>query len=156
MYYLAAAVSDFFLPRQKLSEHKIQSGKGSLHIEMDQVPKILKPMVAEWAPGGYVVSFKLETDQTLLIPKARQALERYGHQVVIGNDLHHRKHRVVLVSPARSSLSNAKPNPDSIAGRAYEESWIEIDSSPSAPPKEIEEDIVKELVARHGAWISRT
>ena len=24
------------------SEHKIQSGKGSLHIEMDQVPKILK------------------------------------------------------------------------------------------------------------------
>ena len=25
--------------------HKIQSGKGSLHIEMDQVPKILKPLV---------------------------------------------------------------------------------------------------------------
>jgi phosphopantothenate---cysteine ligase (ATP) len=76
MYYLAAAVSDFFLPRQKLvsiqlfevffllmscskSEHKIQSGKGSLHIEMDQVPKILKPMVDEWSREGFIVSFKV-------------------------------------------------------------------------------------------------
>jgi len=41
------------------SEHKIQSGKGSLHIEMDQVPKILKPMVDEWTRGGYIVSFKV-------------------------------------------------------------------------------------------------
>jgi len=41
------------------SEHKIQSGKGSLHIEMDQVPKILKPMVDEWTPGGFIVSFKV-------------------------------------------------------------------------------------------------
>ncbi|KAF8955352.1 phosphopantothenate-cysteine ligase [Flammula alnicola] len=98
MFYLAAAVSDFFLPRQKMSVHKIQSGKGNLSIEMDQVPKILKPMVDEWTPGGYIVSFKLETDQDLLLPKARQALERYGHQVVIGNDLHRRKFEVVFVS----------------------------------------------------------
>ncbi|KAI9567591.1 phosphopantothenate-cysteine ligase [Boletus coccyginus] len=151
MYYLAAAVSDFFLPRQKMSEHKIQSGKGSLHIEMDQVPKILKPLVSEWVPAGFVVSFKLETDQALLIPKARQALERYGHQVVIGNDLHHRKHRVVLVSP-RSAPSDGKLLPD---GLEYEEMWIEIDPLPSAPHKEIEENIVKELVTRHDAWIKR-
>lgn len=75
MFYLAAAVSDFFLPRQKMvsyrrlcfslnslfykSTHKIQSGKGSLHIEMDQVPKILKPLVQEWTRGGYIVSFKV-------------------------------------------------------------------------------------------------
>ncbi|KAF9226013.1 DFP-domain-containing protein [Gyrodon lividus] len=156
MYYLAAAVSDFFLPRQKMSEHKIQSGKGSLHIEMDQVPKILKPMVSEWAPGGFVVSFKLETDQSLLIPKARQALERYGHQVVIGNDLHHRKHRVVLVSPVRSFTSSTEPGLDGVVAQEYEESWIEIDPSLSGLHKEIEEDIVKELVARHDAWINRT
>jgi len=42
------------------SEHKIQSGKGSLLIEMDQVPKILKPMVDEWTPDGFVVSFKVQ------------------------------------------------------------------------------------------------
>lgn len=79
MYYLAAAVSDFFLPRQKMvdillsivthhqpclyflcqSQHKIQSGKGSLLIEMDQVPKILKSMVDEWTREGFVVSFKV-------------------------------------------------------------------------------------------------
>ena len=77
LYYLAAAVSDFFLPRQKMvrrelsdrrehhvtsrsqSVHKIQSGKGSLHIEMDQVPKILKPLVAEWTREGFIVSFKV-------------------------------------------------------------------------------------------------
>jgi phosphopantothenate-cysteine ligase len=41
------------------SEHKIQSGKGSLHIEMDEVPKILKPLVSEWTRGGYIVSFKV-------------------------------------------------------------------------------------------------
>ena len=41
------------------SEHKIQSGKGSLVLEMDQVPKILKPMVDEWTPEGFIVSFKV-------------------------------------------------------------------------------------------------
>ncbi|KAJ7665945.1 phosphopantothenate-cysteine ligase [Mycena polygramma] len=109
MYYLAAAVSDFFLPRQKMSEHKIQSGKGSLHIEMDQVPKVLKPMVEEWTRDGYIVSFKLETEERLLIPKARAALERYGHQVVIGNELHTRKVQVVFVERKRKPLPPLPP-----------------------------------------------
>lgn len=94
---------------------------------------------------------QLETDLALLIPKARQALERYGHQVVIGNDLHHRKHRVVLVSP-KSTPPDEKLGPD---GLEYEERWIEIDCSLSTPHKEIEEEIVGELVARHDAWIRR-
>ena len=94
---------------------------------------------------------QLETDQALLIPKSRQALERYGHQVVIGNDLHHRKHRVVLVSP-KLTPPQAKPLPN---GPEYQEKWIEIDSSPSPPHKEIEEEIVRELVARHDAWIKQ-
>jgi phosphopantothenate-cysteine ligase len=41
------------------SEHKIQSGKGNLSIEMDQVPKILKPLVSEWHSEGFIVSFKV-------------------------------------------------------------------------------------------------
>ena len=45
-----------------------------------------------------------------------------------------------------------KPPPD---GVEYDEKWIEIDSSPSAPHKEIEEEIVKELVARHKVWIKQ-
>lgn len=107
----------------------------------------------EWRNASlvvYVLNDQLETDQALLIPKARQALERYGHQVVIGNDLHHRKHRVVLVS-RKSALTGGKSGPD---GVEYEEKWIEIDISPS-DHKEIEEEIVRELVARHDAWIKQ-
>ncbi len=30
-------------------------------IEMDQVPKILKPLVDEWTPDGFIVSFKVRS-----------------------------------------------------------------------------------------------
>lgn len=68
-------------------QHKIQSDDGPLDLRLDKVPKILKPLVKEWAPLGFVVSFKLETDESLLLPKARQSLSMYGHQIVIGNIL---------------------------------------------------------------------
>jgi len=32
-----------------------------LLIEMDQVPKILKPLVDEWTPDGFIVSFKVRS-----------------------------------------------------------------------------------------------
>ncbi|PWN32203.1 DFP-domain-containing protein [Meira miltonrushii] len=145
MYYLAAAVSDFYVPSQKTPEHKIQSGKGSLMIEMDQVPKVLKPMVQKWAPEGFIVSFKLETDEDLLIPKARNALERYGHQVVVGNELNRRKYEVVFV--------------ERISDGNFKESWIRLDPQQDnsvlgkAGEKEIEEDIVRNLEERHEQWI---
>ncbi|KIK68705.1 hypothetical protein GYMLUDRAFT_36194 [Collybiopsis luxurians FD-317 M1] len=151
MYYLAAAVSDFFLPRQKMSEHKIQSGKGSLHIEMDQVPKILKPMVDDWTGrDGFIVSFKLETDPTLLVPKAQTSLQRYGHQVVIGNDLNRRKFEVVFIS-WKDFTSERKPTHSDNDSSPFEESWLRID--PHDRSKEIEEDIIAELVKRHNTWI---
>ncbi|EDR07987.1 uncharacterized protein LACBIDRAFT_185029 [Laccaria bicolor S238N-H82] len=175
MFYLAAAVSDFFLPRQKMSEHKIQSGKGSLHIEMDQVPKILGSVVDEWTREGFVISFKLETDPALLIPKSCAALERYGHQVVIGNDLHRRKHEVVFVSRKLlpSLPPGAHPEPTTAVtdvdgdvpawdtlSDTFSEYWLRIDIPDSTVPasqvKEIEEDIVTELVKRHSAWIQQS
>ncbi|GAA5830746.1 hypothetical protein JCM11251_001061 [Rhodosporidiobolus azoricus] len=152
MYYLAAAVSDFFIPYTKMSEHKIQSGKGSLVIEMDQVPKVLKTMVDEWSNEGFVVSFKLETDPSILLPKARAALSRYGHQVVVGNLLDTRKYEVVLVSPASSS-SSPSPSP----GREGEgEEWVRIGKEgrkETGEVHEIEEDIVRRLVGMHEGWI---
>ena len=92
---------------------------------------------------------QLETDEGLLIPKARGALARYGHQVVIGNDLHRRKFEVVFVSPA-----SGKPIQDASDGldaSLFSESWLRIDPS-EAITKEIEEDIVAELVKRHRVW----
>lgn len=113
LFYLAAAVSDFFLPQDRLSEHKIQSsehGKPESHnsrpsssqklvIDLDPVPKFLKSLVDGWAPEGMIVSFKLETDPSLLVPKAHQALARYSHHLVIGNLLSSRQYEVVFVSP---------------------------------------------------------
>ena len=151
---------------------------------MDQVPKILKPMVDEWTPGGFIVSFKvspfflfiqcplhtyvqnkkqLETEQDLLLPKARQALERYGHQVVIGNDLHRRKFEVVFVSkkPLPSLPPGIEQTQEAVEHAAdlnnsFHEVWLRIDIPetvhPGFPVKEIEEDIVSELVKRHREW----
>ncbi|KAK0526673.1 Phosphopantothenate--cysteine ligase cab2 [Tilletia horrida] len=135
MYYLAAAVSDFFVPSTKTPEHKIQSGKGSLLIEMDQVPKVLKPMVQDWAPEGFIVSFKLETDPSLLIPKARAALERYGHQVVIGNDLNRRKFEVVFVQRQLGTKTDgaaSAPAPASASGSASTSSSIATGNATSS------------------------
>ncbi|EIM88836.1 DFP-domain-containing protein [Stereum hirsutum FP-91666 SS1] len=156
LYYLAAAVSDFFLPRQKMSEHKIQSGKGSLLIEMDQVPKILKPMVDEWTRDGFIVSFKLETDPNLLIPKARGALERYGHQIVIGNDLNRRKFEVVFVARTSSTATNTAASISSSTTASEDEithTWLRLDPNVVGGTKEIEEDIIAELVKRHDKWV---
>ena len=106
LFYLAAAVSDFFIPRDRMEEHKIQSsdhtGSGmgrQLVINLDPVPKFLTSLVNSWAPtGSMTVSFKLETNPNLLISKARQALQKYGHDLVIGNLLTTRKWEVVFIT----------------------------------------------------------
>lgn len=127
MFYLAAAVSDFFIPRDRMAEHKIQSSEVSkepqqeskdeseeedereqkdqqqskkLVINLDPVPKFLHRLVDGWAPNGsMIVSFKLETDPNLLVHKAQTALQRYAHHLVIGNLLSTRKWEVVFVTP---------------------------------------------------------
>ncbi|KAF9109200.1 hypothetical protein BGX27_007878 [Mortierella sp. AM989] len=135
MYYLAAAVSDFFIPADKMSEHKIQSGDGLLNLSMDQVPKILKPLVNDWTPKAFIISFKLETDEALLPMKSRQALKRYGHQIVIGNILTTRKRMVKLVTHDEESEIRLTQEEDEVE-------HIEIESK-----------IVPELIRRHGDWI---
>lgn len=37
-----------------------------------QVPKMLGVLRGSWAPEAYVISFKLETDESILVDKARQ------------------------------------------------------------------------------------
>ena len=69
MLYLAAAVSDFYIPEEALPEHKIQSSNGPLELSLQMVPKALGTVVSCWVPKAFVVSFKLETDENLLLPK---------------------------------------------------------------------------------------
>lgn len=111
LFYLAAAVSDFFIPRDRMAEHKIQSSEvakqkneGSkskrLVVDLDPVPKFLHRLVDGWAPdNSMIVSFKLETDPSLLVQKAQTALRSYSHHLVIGNLLSTRKWEVVFVTP---------------------------------------------------------
>lgn len=63
------------------------------------VPKILSPLVKDWAPQAFVISFKLETDPRILLEKARRALDTYRHQVVVANVLDSRRGYVVVVTP---------------------------------------------------------
>lgn len=97
LLYLAAAVSDFYLPEEALSDHKIQSDEGALILKLEPVPKVIKPLVVKWCPDAFIISFKLETRPEILLTKARQALEKYKHNVVIANVLTERKNRVILV-----------------------------------------------------------
>lgn len=95
--YLAAAVSDFYLPHDFMAEHKIQS-TDTLKLELFQVPKLLGRIKHEWAPLSFLVSFKLETDHNLVIPKARKSIVNYGVDLVIANELHSRRDKVFLVT----------------------------------------------------------
>ena len=145
MLYLAAAVSDFFMPEDRISEHKIQSSDHTLTIELEQVPKVLGVLVQEWLPEAYIVSFKLETDDNLLVPKSERSLRNYGHQLVIGNHLHRRKWEVVLVE----QTARARTRTTDMA-QPFEHTWIRL---PPETEREIEQDIVQALAQRHMGWI---
>ena len=191
LFYLAAAVSDFFIPRDRMVEHKIQSsnevpqqrssnasnnknskGKGNgtakdddtiytgfnsphpvshakrLIIDLDPVPKFLHHLVDGWAPAGsMIVSFKLETDPSLLIAKSEQALQRYWHHLVIGNLLSTRKWEVVFVTRDKDGSMGQR--------------WIRIPKPEKSEQHhhrretEIESEIIPELKKMHDAMMEQ-
>ncbi|KAL0352323.1 UNVERIFIED_CONTAM: Phosphopantothenate--cysteine ligase 2 [Sesamum calycinum] len=62
MFYLAAAVSDFYVPWESMALHKIQSASGPLDIRLAQVPKMLPVLRKDWAPMAFCISFKNITE----------------------------------------------------------------------------------------------
>lgn len=173
LFYLAAAVSDFFIPRERMEEHKIQSredhsgGQGSgasrqLVINLDPVPKFLSTLVQSWAPeGSMIVSFKLETNPSLLVAKAEQALNRYRHDLVIGNLLTTRKWEVVFISPdggerwirvpksRRSKSISGVEEQVGQAERKHDTESIDLSGGTVTEGLEIESLIIPELAALH-------
>jgi phosphopantothenate---cysteine ligase (ATP) len=103
--YLAAAVSDFYIPRKERSEHKIQSSDGAMTLKLSPVPKVLGKLRSEWAPDAFVCSFKLETDREILRTKAERAVEKYGCHMVIGNLLHTRHEQVCVLAPEHQDMA---------------------------------------------------
>lgn len=124
--YLAAAVSDFYLPKSEMSTHKIQSNNcDGLHLDLKNVPKLIGKLKSEWCPKAYVVSFKLETDPALLNFKSKQALERYMHECVVGNILEDRKDTVVVIqSNGQSDTINLKERINETKNNEIEEILI--------------------------------
>jgi len=111
MLYLAAAVSDFYIPKNDMPEHKIQSDRRP-EITFSLVPKMLRPLVKEWAPAAYIVSFKLETDSNILLQKAEKALKLYQHNMVIANMLTTRKKTVTAVERTGEVVKIENPDED--------------------------------------------
>lgn len=77
---------------------------------------------------------QLETDPDILEEKARKALVKYGHQIVIGNILSTRKYVVHLIT--MNDKLEIKLSPEEIKAEV-----------------EIESKIIPELVKRHTEWI---
>ncbi|KAJ9630943.1 Phosphopantothenate--cysteine ligase cab2 [Taxawa tesnikishii (nom. ined.)] len=194
LFYLAAAVSDFFIPADRMVEHKIQSSEDfnqrngsdnddgsrqpaariegkSLVIDLDPVPKFLKSLVDGWAPEGMIVSFKLETDPSILVQKASYALKKYSHHLVIGNLLSTRKWEVVFVSaagehwvrvprnkrtrsfsgrPEHVGLASGREDGERVAGSETEAEMVMGD-----PPIEIESLIIPEVADMHTEHIGK-
>ncbi|RCN44437.1 DNA / pantothenate metabolism flavoprotein [Ancylostoma caninum] len=136
LLYLAAAVSDFYVEEEKLPTHKIQSSGGELNLRLSLAPKAIDTIVNRLVPDAFVVSFKLETDESLLISKSRHALEKYGHELVIGNILQTRKVHVVLVD-------------------AHNTENIDLTQDQVKNGVEIEREIIAKLRQRHSAFISK-
>ncbi|XP_023224703.1 phosphopantothenate--cysteine ligase-like [Centruroides sculpturatus] len=118
------------------STHKIHSADGPLNLELHLVPKVLQPLVCHWVPEAYIVSFKLETDESLLLEKANHALERYGHKLVVANALHNRTKKVILVTKDDHSIIELKQE--------------EIENG-----CEIEEKLVSDIVSRHNLYLAQ-
>ena len=167
MFYLAAAVSDFFIPRDRMEKHKIQSrregGSGKqLVINLDPVPKFLNNLVQSWAPkGSMIVSFKLETDPSLLVTKAEQALDRYQHDLVIGNMLTTRKWEVVFISRdggerwirvPKTRRSKSFSGVEALVGKAERKpdpDYVDLEGGTVTEGMEIESLIIPELALLH-------
>ena len=138
LLYLAAAVSDFYIPASEMPEHKMQSAAGAPKLQLQLVPKMLHPLVKYWVPNAYIISFKLETDPELLQMKAVKALDTYHHHMVIANLLHDRKRKVSIIE--RFTGSEEVGNQTTL---------IELHENEVENGIEIEEKIVKTLCDIH-------
>ena len=105
--------------------------QGPPSVQLSLVPKMLRPLVSQWAKKCLVVSFKLETDPEILLSKSKAALDKYGHDLVIGNILETRKKEVVFM---HKDGSHEK---------------VEISDTEMADGVEIEVKIIEKLLKLH-------
>jgi len=137
VFYSSAAVSDFYLPVNKMAEHKIQSSDGAPTIQLECVPKMISSIKSDWCPETFLVTFKLETDDSILQKKVGVHLNNYGANLVIGNILDKHKNQVYVCQ---------KETPVVLIERDEEQKRNNVD---------IEMRLIEEVVSRHSQYLNQ-
>lgn len=165
IFYLVAAVSDFYIPISHRSQHKIQSHEshsneadcgavsGGLTLHLHPVPKVLGLLRTKWAPDAFLCSFKLETDKSILRHKAERAVRKYGCHMVIGNLLQTRHSQVWVLAP--SSQQPAGEQQENATDFMVED-WPlrEITKPKSSDSDALESLLIDHVVQTHFEFIS--
>ena len=155
MIYLAAAVSDYFVPDQEMAEHKIQSSSGDLALTLRPTPKCLSLLKHNWCPQALIVSFKLETDTEILIDKATGAILKYGVDCVIANLLQTRNTEVqVIVRTARTETIQAIRAFEPIPGGDFAKLKVSVHERGDVP--QIERPLVETMARIHEGFAANT
>ncbi|KAH7647372.1 hypothetical protein FG379_003039 [Cryptosporidium bovis] len=109
IFYLSAAVSDFYIPEDLLSTNKITIPPNSItndqislklpciNIELYLVPKFVAN-IREKCPNCFIVSFKLETDENELLIKSFEYLERYKPNIICANLLQSKRNKIIMIT----------------------------------------------------------
>ncbi|XP_053990778.1 uncharacterized protein LOC128882938 isoform X2 [Hylaeus volcanicus] len=105
IFYLCAAVSDFYIPNHSMSLHKIQSDQ-ERNIEWPRLCKCPKLIcdVRRICAEAFIVGFKLETDKTLLPTKCKGLLHRSNSNMVIGNLLCTKDRELTIFEKDRNNI----------------------------------------------------
>mmetsp|Transcript_2326 Transcript_2326/g.6774 ORF Transcript_2326/g.6774 Transcript_2326/m.6774 type:complete len:498 (-) Transcript_2326:45-1538(-) len=170
--YLAAAVSDFYIPKAKRSLHKIQSqdyGTGGsestvavdadncLTLKLHPVPKLIPALRKHWAPDAFTVSFKLETDTSILRHKAMLAMKRYGPHLVVGNILKTRHEKVWILQQTNNDTDDnqgSQDDPSSVIERGFEMKEISKKGKCGGGIDELEDAMIGHIVEKHFEYVA--
>ena len=157
MVYLAAAVSDFYCANKSPHKISIESNQEGLTLQLDPVPKVMGVLRKEWAPDAFCVSFKLETDPSVLRRKSQRAVDKYGVHMVIGNLLETRKKQVWLLIPNDNKNEKTNGSTDATANAEADanatSAWLDV-TKPSHHPV-IERVLLDHVAEQHFSFVSK-
>ncbi len=131
---LACAVSDFYVATEDMPRDKMQSAEGPPQIKLSSTPKCMGALTKEWCPRAFCVSFKLETDEEILVKKAKGSIAKYGQGLVIANELRSRYERCLLIEREKAGKGEYR-----------------VEAIVKGTDAEIEQKLVAAVVQRHYA-----
>ncbi|KAF7459326.1 phosphopantothenate--cysteine ligase [Cryptosporidium felis] len=123
IFFLAAAVSDFYIPEKLLSHNKISINScENLDLDSEDLTPCLKldlysspksvHYIRDSSPNSFLVLFKLETEVEVLLDKSMNLLSKYNADVICANLLHDRRDKVtILTRDSRIELKKVDDDP---------------------------------------------